>query len=256
MRDGISIQVSQYLANLFVYIFLTQLASIPASILNPLTLLCCSSLLPYSHFIFRVVNCLSLRRSRLSLSLGIRITYLPGRQSGIGGRKLCEYKIQDMPFQVLWFSKDFKRRFFDRRPVSQHWTGPVSGDGPVSLDWPGEVIDYWPVSLHSTGELYIRSVRDWSREWLRGWISALFVKIKMPRSACSVGKQNVEAGEKERGSGGKPTFVAKMWKTPAKKNISSSFCFCSSNFGPFVRIDRLILEVTKAFRVIVIFLQR
>ncbi len=40
----------------------------------------------------------------------------------------------------------------------------------------------------------------------------------MPKSACSVGNQNVEAGEKERGSGEKTTSVAKMCKKLAKKN--------------------------------------
>jgi hypothetical protein len=63
---------------------------------------------------------------------------------------------------------------------------------------------------------------------------ALFVtvKIKMPRSACTVGKWNVEAGKKARGSGEKTMFVAKMLKTLAKKIVSlhavfrGSLCCC------------------------------
>jgi hypothetical protein len=39
----------------------------------------------------------------------------------------------------------------------------------------------------------------------------------MQQSSCSVGKQNVGGGEKERGSGKKTTFVAKMCKTLAEK---------------------------------------
>ncbi len=42
----------------------------------------------------------------------------------------------------------------------------------------------------------------------------------MPGSAGSVRKQDVEAGEKEGGSGEKTTFVVKMGKTLAKKKIS------------------------------------
>jgi hypothetical protein len=41
----------------------------------------------------------------------------------------------------------------------------------------------------------------------------------MPRSAGAVGKQNVEAGEKERGSGEKITFVSKIVKNAGEKKI-------------------------------------
>ncbi len=97
-------------------------------------------------------------------------------------------------FQVSFFRQAARISTVNRS--RDWWWTSISG-------WPGEVIDYWPVSLHSPGEMYVQSVRDWSRELLRGRISALFVKIKMPRNACSVGKQNIEAGEKEMGSGEK-----------------------------------------------------
>jgi hypothetical protein len=46
-----------------------------------------------------------------------------------------------------------------------------------------------------------------ARAQLRNWISALFVKFKMPKSACSVEKQKVGTGEKERRPGEKTIFV-------------------------------------------------
>ncbi len=75
-KAGISIQISQYVANHFVGVFLTELASIPASVFNPLTLPCFSSLLPYSASIFWIVLCLSLLwsgRPRLAFDKTYRI---------------------------------------------------------------------------------------------------------------------------------------------------------------------------------------
>ncbi len=52
-------------------------------------------------------------------------------------------------------------------------------------------------------------------------------KIKMPKCARSVGKQNIEAGEKERGSGEETSFVANIpgenVKNAGEKKILSSF---------------------------------
>jgi hypothetical protein len=62
----------------------------------------------------------------------------------------------------------------------------------------------------------------------------------MPKSACSVGNQNVEAGDKERGSGEKTTFVAKKRKTLAKKNciiLMTSLWLCMLDTRPKQLID-------------------
>ena len=62
-KAGISIQIRQCVANHFVGVLITKLASIPLSVFNPLALLCCSSLLLYSSSIIWFVLCLSLHRS-------------------------------------------------------------------------------------------------------------------------------------------------------------------------------------------------
>ena len=64
----------------------------------------------------------------------------------------------------------------------------------------------------------IGAVSDYGIESRHCSTLTVFVKIKMPKSACSVGNQNVEAGERERGSGEKKTSVAKIKKTLSKKN--------------------------------------
>ena len=67
-KAGISIQNlnRQCVANHFDGVLITELASIPLSVFNPLTLLCCSFLLLYSASIFWFVICLS-----ASLCIGV-----------------------------------------------------------------------------------------------------------------------------------------------------------------------------------------
>jgi hypothetical protein len=48
---------------------------------------------------------------------------------------------------------------------------------------------------------------------------ALFVIIKMPKRAGSVGKQNVEAGQKERGGWPKNAFCGQNVKNAGQKKI-------------------------------------
>ncbi len=88
----------------FVHVFLTELSSIPASIFNQRC---------FAVALFFCTLRSSSGSSSASLCVGVDspawhsppdITYLPGCKGGIGGRKLCEYKIQDIPFQVLRFS--------------------------------------------------------------------------------------------------------------------------------------------------------
>ena len=55
-------------------------------------------------------------------------------------------------------------------------------------------------------------------------------KIKMPKRAGSVGKQNIEAGQKERGSGQKEHFVA--GKTLAKKKYIMLAASPGQGFDP------------------------
>ncbi len=95
--------------------------------------------------------------------------------------------------------------------------------GPYLSTAPGKYAPTWLITGQylrtDPGKCTSDQSKDWSRAWLQYWISALFVKIKMPKSACSVGNQNVEAGERERGSGEKTTSLAKMWKMLAKKIV-------------------------------------
>ncbi len=83
------------------------------------------------------------------------------------------------------------------------------------------MIDHLPVSHHSPGDSAgkcgsdqseIGPVRDYGAEY-----RLCSSKSKIPKGACSVEKTNIGGEEKERGSGEKTTFVAKMSKTLAKK---------------------------------------
>jgi hypothetical protein len=81
-KAGISIQIRQCVANHFVGVLITELASIPLSVFNPLTLLCCSFLLLYSASIFWYVLC-------LSASLCIGVDFRRSCERNLG-RNLCE----------------------------------------------------------------------------------------------------------------------------------------------------------------------
>ena len=90
-KAGISIQIRQCVANHFVCVLITKLASIPLSVFNPLALLCCSSLLLYSSSIIRFVLCLSLHRS------GLQTQQVAEFESGIFVNtkfKICLFKFQ------------------------------------------------------------------------------------------------------------------------------------------------------------------